>query len=953
MFKILEGVSFDGGPKGQAFGGGIYGVSCDVATSQDSSKITLNIVSGDGTYAINNSFLNVSSSGARTLQMGSGASMVTFYNMYVYKYNYSQSSSSKTLSVTLIDHSVAFDKVFVGLAARHDTSLTEWSTPAYPFTVQCAGCNSLWPQLYAKTGSVYKTILSTPAGKGIRVSGPGGIDGGYIILGTEQWTDGNCEIPKVEYTFEELCVSLTSLGYVHNLNSFNRSLFYQASYTGTLREVLNAWASDFSFSFIIDPFVPFLKIIGTDLTIQTDLTRVKYALATGFSSGSNGGLIRSRSDSASLEGTYAQRAIVKNIKPARAFSRQKTSYQKMTGKPISVQDALGTSGDYGRTQQQLKISIALAKHKPEARLIWLSDQAASNASGLGTLGGINNPCWKSLGFIPAPIRGAQGAFGISDPEMKRQILGLFKEDQDKNHQHPIWSNPDNYYVYVGVYNETLQRALESFDNELANFYNKYAFWYGKPFNRVTMDFDTSFSDRMTNPPPSFRDCPDSIFPIVDNTNPSQGFQRGKFFDYSARISTLPESKLYKLNSYPFQDILRTNAGVFSLTGGGADPDGDSIFSLEDNAWGTHPEHIDNLFANQWVFDTSNVSMINPQTSAQSDLEHYIPIFSRFNSDNVLHASLRAILPNFQLDFIKSQDRLNGYFPGIAIIPKIDKMLVTSPLKPNDPPARILEVGNLIQQYNLLVYDNTRRRKLEMHSSNGSSEKECQVYCEEDIVSNICECPAIEDPLHRFSNYVAEAFIVKHLGNAVPIIFPVGSDYVGFWKSEALLKGTYPKRIQIMGSPAVDVRNVMETRVIDTDVTQDLDPLGNMLQEQFVIRNSLTPVPIDMNRYYQELSLMNRDSLFPTESINVKIDGIEFDTLYGLIGSDNGLTGFSITMDSEGMSTDLTFSNRPPKMPKRDVLMQKIGPRATQGRTGGTRSTAVGGSGSGVNLPFLP
>ena len=950
MFKILEGVSFDGGPKGQAFGGGIYGVSCDVATSQDSSKITLNIVSADGKYAIDSSSLNVTSSGAKTLQMGSGLNAITFYNMYVYKYNYSQSSSSKTLSVTLIDHSIALDKVFLGLVARHNTDLAKVSTPSYPFSVHCHECNKLWPQSFSKTGSISRLIISTKPKDGIMTSGPGGIDGGYIILGEEQWTDGNCEIPKVEYTFSELCEALDALGYLHNLKDFDRSTFYQASYTGTLREVLNAWASDFSFSFVIDPFVPFLKIAGTDLTLPTDITKVKNALATGFSSASNGGLIRSRSDSLSLEGTYSQRAIVKNIKPARAFTTQKVSYQKMIGKPISVRDALGNSGDYGRTEQQLKISIALAKYKPEARLIWLSDQAA--------VGGVSNSCWKSLGFIPAKAAGAQGQYGISDPTIRGDILKLFQENADKNVQHPIWSNPDNYYVYIGVYNETLQRALESFDNELANFYNKYAYWYGKPFNRVTMDFNTFAPEGMTNPPPSFRECPDTIMPFIENSNIGNIH---KFYDYVAKISTLPESKLYKLNSYPFQEILRTNEGVFSLTGGGADPDGDSIFNLDDNGWGTHPEHIDNLFANQWVYDTSNVSQINPQTSAQSDLEHFLPVFSRFNADNVLKGALRSILPNFQLDFIKTQDRLNGYFPGIAIVPKIEKMVLKTPLRPNDPPKRVLEVGNLIQQNNILVHDNTRRRRLEAYGVNGASEKECTVFCEQDIVSDVCECPAIEDPLHQFSGYAADAFIVKHLGNAATITFPIGSNYIGFWKSEVTMRGTYPKRIQVRGSPARYVKNVMETRVVDTDVTQDLDPVGNRLDDVFVIRNLITPTPIDLDKYYQELNNIDRDSTFPTESINVKIDGIEFDTLYTLIypsgnstGASNGLTGFSITMDSEGMSTDLTFSNRPAKPPKRDVIMQKVGPRATQGRTGGSRSTAVGGgTQSGVNMPFLP
>lgn len=952
MFKILQGVSFDGGPPGQAFGGGIYGVSCDIATSQDSSKITLNIVSENGSYFINPGHLNVTSTGPRTLQIGSGMNAITFYHMYVYKYNYNQTSSSKTLSVTLIDHSVAFDKIFVGLSARHDTSSAEYSIQSYPFNVLCTECNKIWPKDVQVNGITSRGVLGTQAGKGIAVSGPGGINGGYIILGQEQWTDGKCEIPKVEYTFEELCLALEYLGYLHNLRRFNRSNLYQASYTGTLREVLNSWASDFSFSFIVDSTVPILSIVGSDLTIPIDLTMIKIALNTGFGSNSNGGLIRSRSDSVSLENTYTQRSIVKNIKPARTFSRQHTSYTRSIGKPLSVREALGNTGDYGRTEEQLKISIALARYKSEARILWLSDQAASNASGRGPTGGVDNPCWKSLGFIPAKPTGAQGPFGIFDlpidpnnPESqtsrKAELLKLFKQKADHdNFEHPIWDNKDNYYIYIGVFNETLQRAIESFDNELAEFYNKYAYWYGKPFNQVTKNFNTSAPDQMVNPPPSFRQCPD----VSTNGNLE------KFYDYSAKISTLPDSKLYKLSSYPFQDILRANSGVFNLTGGGVDPDGDSIFSLDDNAWGTNKENIDNLFANQWIYDTSNTNFPDKTIAPQSDLDHFLPIFARFDSDEQMNISLRNILPNFKLDFMKNHERLNGYFPGIAIVPKIDKIVLKSPLKPNDPPQRVLEVGNIISQYNPLVYDNTRRRRLEMV---GNSEKECTLYCEEDIVADVCECPPAEDPLHRFSSYFADSFVVKHLGTAASIIFPVGSDYIGFWKSEITNKGTYPKRIEIRGAPSTNIPNVMESRVMDVDVTQEIDPVGNMMLDQFVVRNHLTPIPIDLNTYYFDIASTDRDSLFPTESINVKIDGLEFSTLYGFLGPQSGLTGFSIGMDSEGLATDLTFSTRPSKMPKRDVLMQKIGPRATQGRTGGSRSPATGNPGSGVSLPFLP
>ena len=60
-----------------------------------------------------------------------------------------------------------------------------------------------------------------------------------------------------------------------------------------------------------------------------------------------------------------------------------------------------------------------------------------------------------------------------------------------------------------------------------------------------------------------------------------------------------------------------------------------------------------------------------------------------------------------------------------------------------------------------------------------------------------------------------------------------------------------------------------------------------------------------------------------------------------------------------MTSDLTFASRVPKPPKRDVWMQKMGPRAITGRTGrlggiGPAGGGLGGGqGNGVNMPFSP
>ena len=111
----------------------------------------------------------------------------------------------------------------------------------------------------------------------------------------------------------------------------------------------------------------------------------------------------------------------------------------------------------------MKKSVALARYKPEARMIWLSSEVAA--------GGVAADGWPSLGFIPAPT----GA--ITNPGQKRRLVQLFRQDGNNNTgdwYHPIWDDDVNYDVFIGVWNESYQGAMEAYDAELAEFYNKYA-----------------------------------------------------------------------------------------------------------------------------------------------------------------------------------------------------------------------------------------------------------------------------------------------------------------------------------------------------------------------------------------------------------------------------------------------------------------------------------------------
>ena len=182
-----------------------------------------------------------------------------------------------------------------------------------------------------------------------------------------------------------------------------------------------------------------------------------------------------------------------------------------------------------------------------------------------------------------------------------------------------------------------------------------------------------------------------------------------------------------------------------------------------------------------------------------------------------------------------------------------------------------------------------------------------------------------------------------MSDRVAILFPLEHIYTGFWYSDQLDKGTIMNKQIVMGNPPepqeLKDRNVMGTRIIDFDATPDLDALestaAGKFQEQVVVtNNTLTPPQsevVSLPQYYVFLLGTSQSADKPGEQIEIKVDGTEFDALTPYLTPEYGLTTFNIGLDGEGVSASLSFRSRPKKLPKREVLMQKIGPQALQGR----------------------
>jgi hypothetical protein len=176
------------------------------------------------------------------------------------------------------------------------------------------------------------------------------MDGGYLIIGTEEFQEKPCgEAPNVSYNFTELLDSLKLRGlkfgnitYPNGVpRSPDKNPRYRANYIGTLREVLEQWCGVFALDYYYrDNTNPLFPPVGAnsfqgfyflDLQRGADVAPIRNIVDPSTPMGMEFGAtaagtsaIISYKESSTLENTFVQSCITSNIKPFMVKERKKT-----------------------------------------------------------------------------------------------------------------------------------------------------------------------------------------------------------------------------------------------------------------------------------------------------------------------------------------------------------------------------------------------------------------------------------------------------------------------------------------------------------------------------------------------------------------------------------------------------------------------------------------------------
>ena len=542
-FLKIEEIRWEGNEGGEAFGGYIYSMSVQMGYSEGPTRVTLNIVNETGNYEATDKDGNkstwvgaLSTSETRELRLGNLDPM----HLHLVSYEIRTTVGQRILTLQLVDTSVLLDKVFVGLINRHVQANEESPYIArygktledveVDLKVRCLKCDgtsetelvspgddiagakdSDGKQLeYSKVLRKIDVVQSGQAGDiGVGYVEPNDVsdfreNGGMVILGKEGFVEQVCDIPEVDYNFSELLEamdatfnqgagsSLSRGTYIKIKEAdvtsdpptrtlFDRNTEYRQQYTGTLREVLNAWCADFGFSFTWDLYKAEPTIVGLDLSEESIVDKETESATKGqryidvikdivtklnSETGEIGTIAESTTESASLENTFKSGYVSQYLKSARTKEIERTLFKKKMFYNVPI-EAITTEAERGNMpMDQFIITCALAKYSQELRKHYLYTKGLGYDWVREALG-INTNIIQKL--TPAE----ENAIIVNDPNLYKDMSRKYR------------FKAGGFSMYLIQYNDDKAAEFEQWQSNIAN--NFIGQYYYSPVDQTELN----------------------------------------------------------------------------------------------------------------------------------------------------------------------------------------------------------------------------------------------------------------------------------------------------------------------------------------------------------------------------------------------------------------------------------------------------------------------------------
>ncbi len=171
-------------------------------------------------------------------------------------------------------------------------------------------------------------------------------EGGFIALGTEEFAQSSCAAGAMTYSLKELKEAIKDFGFfIHTENGIDTIPDgyddLRRNYSGSLRQVLQNWGSDYGFDFAYD-FTE-NKLIGINLRNPiTDFETIKNRIknSDSLTDYTNSPIVENLEESASLAGTFRKYHSTIYRKDAKVRTYNKTIYNRATFSPLRLADVM-------------------------------------------------------------------------------------------------------------------------------------------------------------------------------------------------------------------------------------------------------------------------------------------------------------------------------------------------------------------------------------------------------------------------------------------------------------------------------------------------------------------------------------------------------------------------------------------------------------------------------------
>jgi hypothetical protein len=1051
--KSMVGGAF---PTSFAFGGWIYNATSDIGFSAQPTEIKLSIVlevtDRDQKYA----FFDIQD---KDLKCDAGAggdenlydidfNGVKFTDFILFAHDITIENNTKILSVTFKDYSVIFDKIYVGLLKRQGKKHVYKSDATIEFPVVCPDClmaGSSFSSMGSTTrsmsygsyvginGQTYDNFKDIPDQKNLYAqwealfkqpvqSAQFDLNGGYLIIGTEEATEERCgDLANVSYNLNQLLASLRMRG-IKFEGAFPKEIqdadyIYHQNYMGPLREVLGQWCSDLG----LDYYCSGKTFIGISLNRAIDISPIvsiadpTTPLGSQFALNQNSAILSYKS-SVSLNNTFKQSVITANNRPRTLAVDVKSpkryvgmlplhpiDFNRHSNRPTLRCDAFGTwfqdiawANDFelsstdrnltlpeldGRTYGEIDTAICLSHYDEALRDIFCQDRALN-----GETEAIRAANFRALGMFPL--------VEITDEAKTVAIEAMVQGGGDDVSN--ICRDQRFYRVYLGYYYPDFKQDILNWEQSAADSMYKFGLVTQGLLNHYPYMPQNSLVD-MSPKEGLYGEAGTSLLRISHNIQPdAQQY-------FVMRQSPFKDLILYSGLMTPMSESL-----PLDLTRSGIFPTG-LFYSEISNEWGTLQEeykramslNLDDVCAQQFGENQSftNISTNIPKKQQDWRLDLFRP---QANPDlQRLYAEYSTVLDNFpqQTDMDRTvQQYYNLHNKLQQQCSKLHVLLLADTKNhPNiyvefNPKGTMFTNVQMLQAY----VDRQReavKRRAEMKTPTVCDLSLLQEMCK-GVLSGRFHEGTLGDPRYgcitdedKF-NYFTEGFtletllspnsrglnikVVKNpirndyrdpmsrlLGNSdtngafyysdlltdqlqlktaqvdFNIVYPITTNllggYRGILSSEVTLENRTPEIVEVFGEPVNCTFNQTTSlkvvnNTIDPDIQPQLDPFRERFVPYMTVITGGSQVVTTVEQYHNYVKDLNNYELTsPMKTVDLTLAGTpaNFGSFSDYLNPSNGLNRLSMSVTTEGMTTSLSFADRPKVLPKQESILNKI------------------------------